>query len=56
MSVDSKQLKMLQNVEQKLYHTCFTRKKDGTRVFIDWDNDERCITGGTNDTFWDKKV
>ena len=23
---------------------------------IDWDNGEQCLTGGTNDPFWDRKL
>ena len=47
---------MSKNIEQKLSHTCFTRNDDKTRVLIDWDNGERCITGGTKDSFWDRKL
>ena len=39
-----------------LYHTCFTRNDDGTRVLINWSNGERCITGMTEYPFWDKKT
>ena len=45
---------MLQN--KNLYHTCFTRNGEGTRVLINWDNGERCITGMTEDPFWDRKL
>ena len=47
---------MLKISKQKLFHTCFTRNDDRTRVLIDWDNDKRCVTGGTNDAFWDRKL
>ena len=47
---------MPKNSKQKLYHTCFTRNNDGTRVLIDWDNGKRCIPGGTNQSFWDRKL
>ena len=39
-----------------LCHTCFTRKDDRTRVLINWDNGERCITRMTEDPFWDRKL
>ena len=41
---------------KNLYHTCFTRNCDGTRVLINWDNVKRCITGMTEDPFWDRKL
>ena len=37
------------------YRTCFTRKTDGTRVSINWDNSKQCITDEINDPFWDRK-
>ena len=41
--------KLSQNIKQNLYHTCFTRNKDRTRVLIDWDNRQ-------NNLFWDTKL
>ena len=41
---------------KNLYHTCFTRNDDGTRVLINWDNGERCITGMADDPFWNRKL
>ena len=39
-----------------LYNTCFTRNNDGTHVLVEIDTGELCITGMTEDTFWDRKV
>ena len=39
-----------------LYHTCFTRNENGTRILIKRDNAERHITGMTEDSFWDRKL
>ena len=41
---------------KKLYHTCFTRKNDGTCVLVDLDKGEKCISGMTEQRFWDKQI
>ena len=41
---------------KKLYHTCFTRKNDGTCVLVDLDKGENCIRGMTEQRFWDKQI
>ena len=44
------------SLETGIYHTCFTRNNDETRVLIGRDNDEQFVIGGTNDPFWDRKL
>ena len=39
-----------------MYHTCFTRNDDGTRVLVDLDKGEECVSGMTEERFWDKKL
>ena len=39
-----------------IYHNCYQRNNDGTRVMIDWENSEQCLTGGTSDPFWARKL
>ena len=31
-----------------IYHNCYTRNHDGERIEIEWDKEEKCTYGGTN--------
>ena len=41
---------------KNLYHTCFTRNDDGTRILINLNKGEKCIMGMNEDRFWDRKL
>ena len=41
---------------KNLYHTCFTRNDDGTRILINLGKGEKCIMGMNEDPFWDRKL
>ena len=40
----------------KVQKNCFTRNDNETRVLINQDNGEICITGMAEDSFWDRKL
>ena len=42
--------------KQRLYHNCFTRNSDGMNIKIEWDKGQRCIYGGMDNPYWDKKL
>ena len=39
-----------------LYHTCFTRNDDRTRILVNLDTGKQCTLGMTEDPFWDRKL
>ena len=49
---------MLEKYTRKIYHNCFARNKDGTRIEIDWDNGGKVhLWGrGADDQFWSTKI
>ena len=44
------------SMNKKLYHTCFTRNDDRTRVLVDLDKGEKCISRMTEERFKDNKL
>ena len=51
-----KKFKMEDSFEKTFYHSCYTRNNEGTNIRIRYEKGEQCITGGTNNSFWVRKL
>ena len=47
---------MEDSFEKTFNHSCYTRNNEGTNIPIRYEKGGQCITGGTNNYFWVRKL